>query len=151
MWVGGSQFFVARKEECLLSQEARGADLVVEGHAEGVQEALGARHAQVAGRQVKRGRGARWREQGVQRRGGPTAGGHWRRAGAPTWKGKQKSARLANWCPQPSNPQGTPAPGCRCPSKHEPAPKTSSWKMGRSMHKWLLLAGICLKTIFACV
>lgn len=58
MWVGGSQFFVARKEERLLSQEARGADLVVEGHVERVQEALGARHTQVARRQVKRGRGA---------------------------------------------------------------------------------------------
>lgn len=85
---------MARKEECLLSQEACGADLVVEGHVERVQEALGARHAQAARRQVKRGRGAGWREQRVQRRGGPTTGGHWRRAGAPTWKGKQKSSRL---------------------------------------------------------
>lgn len=39
-------------------------------------------------------------------------------------------------------------PCCLCPSKHEPTPKISSWKMGRSTHKWLLLPGICLRTIF---
>lgn len=27
------------------------------------------------------------------------------------------------------------APCCRCPSKHKPAPRISSWKMGRSVHK----------------